>query len=76
MKLLNSIFVNYHIIQKKNIAKRAGNVEGFYSKNNEIFDDEVIDEKVEKGEYLITLNAENTSNHSGNSELNNNFNKF
>ena len=61
---------------KKNISKRAESDEGFYSKNNEIFDDEVIDEKVEKGEYLITLNAENASNHSGNSELNNNFNKF
>ena len=56
---------------KKNIAKRAENVEGFYSKNNEIFDedeDEFTDAKVEKGEYLITLNEENASSHTVNSD--------
>ena len=39
--------------------------------NNEIFDedeDEFTDAKVEKGEYLITLNEENASTHSVNSD--------
>ena len=61
---------------KKNISKRAESDVDFYAKNNEIFDDEVIDTKIEDGEYLITIKEENTSTHSGNSGVSKSFNKF
>ena len=52
---------------KNNIAKRAQSEESFYSAKNEIYDDEYIDEKIEKGEYLIDLKEDRHSALSNNS---------
>ena len=54
---------------KNNIAKRAQSEESFYSAKNEIYDDELIDEKIEKGDYLITMRDDDGSRPS---ELSNN----